>query len=71
MNPRYFQEIIFRDREMFLIKSLISVKFIQAICTHFKKKKKVLLQLLFLFLSPPETTTVIYQSSKRTSSLLA
>lgn len=40
MNPRYFQEIIFRDREMFLIKSLISVKFIQAICTYLEKKKK-------------------------------
>lgn len=40
MNPRYFQEIIFGDREMFLIKSLISVKFIQAICTYLETNKK-------------------------------
>lgn len=56
------------DREMFLIKSLISVKFIQAICTYLETNKK----------KSPATATVplptkdnCYQSSKLTPSLLA
>ena len=67
MNPRYFQEIIFGDREMFLIKSLISVKFIQATCTHLEKKKSPATASISL----PTKDNCCYQSSKHTPSLLA
>lgn len=69
MNPRYFQEIIFGDREMFLIKSLISVKFIQAICTYLETNKKK--SPATASISLPTKDNCCYQSSKHTPSLLA